>query len=951
MEQDRQWDRLFGKLTAGIGVFDVTGTTVCQRYLNESYYKMLGTKKEDRAQFLAARTLGPVHPEDRDGLYAEAQKAIRENTPFNYRFRLLTGAGVYRWVEILANHEPVVHGTERFYATYYDVDEMVRRQEELQAGCLLTQDALRRSDNVLFVYYPREKRYRLLEVPEYLKGMPQGLENYPEAFIKDVAMKEPDAASYRKMVRQVDEGAASAECTVQVGHKGKYTWYRIQLRAVRDADGKLVRAIGNATNIERFKNAEDTFMQARTKLEAREEDMLTISCLNVTRDIYTSLEGEYVLPAVDAKNEVQLPEKQRQRLEAEAFQMAPELARQAERTVMPLLAFGANLPYAEERRQLYQTVNNVNLKRLYGEGRQELNLTIREKVGTSLLWVGIRLMLLQDPATGDLLALTYSRNINKEVYYQKLVEQILNKNYERVLCLDLQSHKLYRQKDLQGANLNFEDEDAEAALDKGLSLNMAPEEREKMRRLLQVPHLQEELRDKDVYTLYFKGADRVENLPGKPERRRKVDVYYLDEHRDVLVLLQSDVTEVYEEERQQRERLAAAVTAAEKANEAKSEFVSRISHDIRTPIGIINNMTDFAMADADDKEKLCHDLERIKSSGAFLLSLINDVLDISKVDSGQIELNPEPYPYDEHTNNIRDILESMCKAKGLHYRYDRRHKTSGIMVADKVRINQIILNLLSNAVKYTPAGGAITYISDSEDLPGAKICFGFEIRDTGIGMSEVFQRCMFKPFTQEYDNPKRPLGITGTGLGLYIVKRMVDLMGGQLEISSKPGQGTVVKCHIVFPDAARDPRYQQQLQAKKQSSAPAGLQGRVLLAEDNQVNAEIARRILTSFGLTVDHAVDGSQAVEMFQKAAPDYYRAILMDIQMPKLNGYEATAKIRSLSREDAQIIPIIAMTADAFADARYKGLKAGMNAYLVKPLQPDLLRQTLSKYLRDTK
>jgi signal transduction histidine kinase/CheY-like chemotaxis protein len=401
-----------------------------------------------------------------------------------------------------------------------------------------------------------------------------------------------------------------------------------------------------------------------------------------------------------------------------------------------------------------------------------------------------------------------------------------------------------------------------------------------------------------------------------------------------------------DKEIQQREKLAAAVTAAEQANAAKSEFVSRISHDIRTPIGIINNMTDFALQDAGDREKLTHDLERIKSSGAFLLSLINDVLDISKVDSGKIKLNPEPYYYDEHRDNIKELLETMCREKGLRYHYERRRKT-GVIVADKIRLNQIILNLLSNAVKYTPAGGTVSYISDSEDLPDAKTRFGFEIHDTGIGMSEAFQRQMFEPFSQEYDNPQRPQGIIGTGLGLYIVKRLVDLMGGQLEVSSKQGQGTVVKCHIVFPDAARDTAYQAQLERRQQQAAPLQLQGHLLIAEDNPVNTEIAKRILTSFGLTADHAADGSQAVEMFRQAAPGFYQAILMDIQMPKLNGYEATQKIRSLEHPEAKTIPIIAMTADAFADARNKGLKAGMNAYLVKPLQPDLLRQTLSKYL----
>jgi len=434
-------------------------------------------------------------------------------------------------------------------------------------------------------------------------------------------------------------------------------------------------------------------------------------------------------------------------------------------------------------------------------------------------------------------------------------------------------------------------------------------------------------------------------LPSRPLKQMKCDFFYLDESHDIVVFLQADATEIYEQERENHERMATALRAAETANRSKTEFVSRISHDIRTPISIISNITDFALDDIGDETKLRDDLEKIKSADTFLLSLINDVLDISKIDSGKIQLNPTPYTYEEYSRNVQNILEPMCAEKGLTCSIVRSHVT-GTIVADVVRLNQITLNVLSNAVKYTPAGGSVTYTSISEDLPDDKIRYGFEIRDTGIGMSKEFQKQMFETFSQEYDNPLRPSGLSGTGLGLAIVKRMVDLMDGTLEVESDIGKGTMIRCVIIFPDATRDPRYANIVKdADAQQTDRSPLSGKLLLAEDNAINTEIAVRIIESFGLTVDCVENGKRAVDAFAASAADEYRAILMDIQMPIMNGYDATRAIRALDRPDARSIPIIAMTADAFSDAAQRGREAGMDEYLIKPMDPVKLRATLEK------
>jgi len=404
--------------------------------------------------------------------------------------------------------------------------------------------------------------------------------------------------------------------------------------------------------------------------------------------------------------------------------------------------------------------------------------------------------------------------------------------------------------------------------------------------------------------------------------------------------------EALETARRENIMQAEKLEASEAANRAKTEFISRISHDIRTPIGAIKNLTEFAMDDIDDKDKLKEDLEKIETSNKFLLSLINDVLDISRVDSGKIELNPEPYPYEEYSSNIRNILGPMCSEKGIEYEMSEEGNAGGVIVADKVRINQIVLNILSNAVKYTPAGGKVRYISKSENLPDNKTRFAFTVEDNGIGMSGEFQQNMFEEFSQEYDNPQREKGMTGTGLGLSIVKRMVDLMGGTVDVKSTLGEGTAVTVAIDFPDALRDERYKDLI---KDTDAGDGskphFKGHILIVEDNVINQGIATRIFEECGLSSDLANDGKEGLEKFSSMPEGTYDAIFMDIQMPNMNGYEATSAIRALAGEEAKTIPIVAMTADAFDEALRKAEAVGMNEYVTKPLNVEYIEQILLK------
>lgn len=315
------------------------------------------------------------------------------------------------------------------------------------------------------------------------------------------------------------------------------------------------------------------------------------------------------------------------------------------------------------------------------------------------------------------------------------------------------------------------------------------------------------------------------------------------------------------------------------------------------------------------------------------MSLINDVLDISKIDSGKITLNPEPYCYSKYVDAVRQMLEPLCQKKNLGFDLISNGSDEVILCVDKIRLNQITLNLISNAVKYTPEGGKITFVSSNRRLDDGKMEGVFSVRDTGIGMSEAFQKKMYDPFLQEYENPYRPADVGGTGLGLSIVKRLVELIGGSIFVRSEVGKGTEITVRFVGTG-------QQTSEADKSQADPrlasrlTKLSGRVLLAEDNPINTEIAVRLLETLGLTVVRARNGLEAVRLFENSKPGEFEAIFMDIQMPVMNGYEACERIRASSHPDGSRIPIAAMTADAYTEAMERSGKAGMTTFLTKPI-----------------
>ena len=391
-------------------------------------------------------------------------------------------------------------------------------------------------------------------------------------------------------------------------------------------------------------------------------------------------------------------------------------------------------------------------------------------------------------------------------------------------------------------------------------------------------------------------------------------------------------------------QLKESAEQARSANEAKTRFLFNMSHDIRTPMNAIIGFSGLMEQNLDHKEKAKGYLKKIQASSNLLLTIINQVLEMARIESGTATLNLEPCNLSELFHSVNFVFESDVKKKGLHFQVDSKVQHH-YAFCDITKLQQIYLNIVSNAIKYTPADHAIT-VSVIE-VPSHKENYAryiFVCEDTGYGMSEEFLPHIFEEFTREHTTTENK--ISGTGLGLSIVKSMVDLMGGTIKVESIKGKGTKFTVDIALQIASKEDFAEEQVMTKEIVNNEMKHK-RILLAEDNDLNAEIAIEILKSEGYLVEHASHGQQCIEMLQNASDGYFDLILMDIQMPFMNGYEACKEIRNMKDTQKANIPIIAMTANAFEEDKQMAMQSGMNDYVPKPMDMKILNPILQKYL----
>lgn len=564
--------------------------------------------------------------------------------------------------------------------------------------------------------------------------------------------------------------------------------------------------------------------------------------------------------------------------------------------------------------------------------------------GVMILWISIIFFLM------DLILLLYTVRQRKRSDYEqdandKLLDQMsivggLSNAYFSVYSVNLQNGSCKAVKVIDFFESVVKSCSQTIIVTKAfLATCVMAEDRQKMREFTDWRTLEERLSEIDSIVEEFHGSVkpwewcRASWIVASRDNQGKA--------KNVLFTVE-DITAGYNEKKQYEMELEASRAAAEAANKAKTDFLFNMSHDIRTPMNAIIGYADLMERHFDDTEKCRDYLGKIKKSGSFLLSLINNVLEMARIESGKMALDEEVCQASDLVDKASSVYADLMERKGISFTTEVDVQTP-FYYGDQVKLSEIFLNLLSNAYKYTPVGGSVAL--SVKELPSDKEEFIFlqtVVSDTGIGMSKDYLPKIFDEFSREYTFTENK--IEGTGLGMPIVKKLVKLMGGTIEAASELGKGTTFT--VTLPHRISDT---ESIRQEKESDIDSGkfVGKRILLAEDNELNAEIAMELFRDFGLDVERAEDGIVCVDKLAKVQAGYYDMILMDVQMPNLDGYGAAKRIRSLSDKEKSRIPIIAMTANVFEEDKKNAIAAGMNGHLSKPIEIQKVLRTLAEIL----
>lgn len=893
-------------------------------YLSDGFAEMIGMTLEEAWHLYQDDAMCGVHPDDHKHVSEQMKQYIAsDENHCEIIYRLKAGQGGYIWVKNTLSTLRSEGGERRVYAVYHDMTKERERQEQLrrQYNELILQHYRMPGPNALIVGHCNISQNRILEIIDHTgSNLLDTFGSEREAFftgLSGLVVEEQERSTFLETYLNGPALAAFEredteqvlDCFVKLPREtlGRYVEFKVNLVSAPDT--------GDITGILTVTDITEQTISNRIMHQLSVSNYDFIIDLNLEEDSYTILKSN---------------------------QTAGSMPRRGSHSQWVAGVSQAIVVPKDKARYVKALTPGEMLRRLKTEGAYTFAYSLVDAEGD------IRTKNVTVSATDLRLGRVclVRTDITDSVREQQGLLNVIAYTFELMGLIDIQTGRLTlytRQTVLKNLSPYISDDYNEAA-----------------ERFAGQPGTGE---DSDAVYKHFRMETMLRRLSEKPTgydfvfpyqsgdglRYKQVNVLWGDENHTTLCMVRADVTDMLAAERQAKSALERALALAEEANRAKSEFLSAMSHDIRTPMNGIMGMTTLAQAHLADPVWVADCLEKISVSSKHLLSLINDVLDMSKIERAQIKLNRVKLSLPELAAQISAIMEPQAKAAGLRFEVGFegiRHKQ---FYGDGLRINQILINLLSNAVKFTSEGGYVKFLV-RELLPsssGKQVRYLFTVSDTGCGMPAEFLAHVFEPFTRSRNAAR----IEGTGLGLSITKGLIDLMEGKISVDSRAEGGSIFQVELGFEAVPADEGSQieetdAEVPIMEKEKTFAGR--RFLVAEDNAINSEILCELMALYGAGCVVKTDGVQAVEAFRDAEPGRYDAILMDIQMPGMNGYEATRAIRQMERDDAGTIPIIAMTANAFAEDVQAAQEAGMTAHVAKPIDLDVLRSTLTKALR---
>lgn len=865
-----------------------------------------------------------IYAEDRIDVHRQTGTVLLHNVnSYTLKYRVKCKDGSLKWVLDYGRRVKDESGRDVFYTTCTDVTDIEESAQQIRelynqskTAEECTRIALQNTKTAEFYYYPNEHRMVVPQRSRELIGCKEEYHDMPYDFASEMVAPEMHKHFVRSF-NSVTSSGSTAVCEFRV--KDGEQWLRITLSAM-DIDHATV-VIGIAEDI-----STETFdAQERTRI------------INSISDSYFGMyhikprEGTYVTFSQTSLTKDLLGERG---------------------SIAHMLQVFENTVLLDEYRELYEEVTGNGIdENIINEKHRVRSYDYRHNYGDHIGWVRVSFTLVaMKDGKVDSFMLTFmdideEKRIEEEQKKEHTILSLaITGSYDEICEIDLDNNKMFDIRLVDGYTVRKENELSYTEYIELLGKEyIHPDEREEYEKVTSKEYMEKMLGDEAAE---FYWEFRLRKNPSSEEYVWKSFLHKRIPNSPTKAIMQfiNDITARKSEELETRRTLQDAFDMANNANNAKSDFLSKMSHDIRTPMNAIIGMTYIAQSNIQNECKVADCLKKIDVSSKHLLGLINDVLDMSKIESGKMDLAQENINISELIGGVSDMLQTSVEEKKHNFEVKLHNIVNDEVIGDSLRIRQVLVNLLSNAIKYTPDGGNVSLTVT--ELPSEYSDTGhyeFRVKDDGIGMTEEYMATMFEPFTRAMDS--RTSKIQGTGLGMTITKQIVNMMNGDIRIESEIDKGSEFIVTIFLKLAEHRQGENNSDDGEISSSDFTGK--RILIAEDNEINMEIALEILSFTGADIESASDGKVAFEKVRDMGDGYFDMVLMDVQMPVMNGYQSTQEIRKIGTEYAENLPIIACTANAFAEDIRDANDAGMNGHVTKPLDFGQLLRVMNKWL----